>query len=65
MLILSTYLKSQDECMANPLQYGAKQLTKSTGYEFQGWGSLVVPINTRSPTVFFNSTHILIDGKPI
>ena len=50
----------KNECIANPLVYGAKQLTEEIGYEFIGSGFFLTPINIRSPRVTFNSTNLWI-----
>jgi len=50
----------KNECIANPLTYGAKQLTEEIGHEFIGSGFFLTPINIRSPRVAFNSTNLWI-----
>ena len=50
----------KNECIANPLVYGAKQLTEQTGSEFIGSGFFLAPINIQSPVISFNSTNLWV-----
>ncbi|MHA1880886.1 MAG: hypothetical protein ACTSYG_10870 [Candidatus Heimdallarchaeota archaeon] len=52
----------KDQCVANPLVFGAKQLTTATGYEFVGSGFFLTPINIRGPVISFNSTEMWVGG---
>lgn len=47
----------KDECISNPLVYGAKELTKSSGYEFVGAGYFIIP-GGNSPRISWNSTSM-------
>lgn len=51
-----------NECLKEPLVFGAKYLTEETGYEFVGTGFFKVPSNKRSPTITFNSSSIKINS---
>ena len=53
------YFNSQNnECISNPLVYGAKQLKESYGYEFVGSGQFLF---YGSPIYYFNSKNISIE----
>lgn len=49
-----------NECLANPLIYGAKQLEETYGFEFIGSGWFRVPVGTQALVVQFSSTNISI-----
>ncbi len=59
IFIIYYYFNSKNnECVYNPLVYGAKELTKGTGYEFVGTGFFLNPPNVKTPTVTFNSKNM-------
>lgn len=60
-LILYYFNHERNECLSNPLIFGAKQLTNNVGYEFNGYGYFKVPYGYESPTILFNSTSISIE----
>lgn len=47
-------------CESNPFIYGASQLTEKYGYEFQGYGWFVTPLDIASPKITFNSTNLVV-----
>ena len=49
-----------NQCISNPLVFGAKQMEKDYGYEFYGYGYLKVPQNYKIPQIAFNSTSFSI-----
>jgi len=51
------FQRQSNECLTNPLVYGAKQFTERTGKEFIGTGYFLIP---NSPIIVFNSTNIRI-----
>lgn len=55
-LMFYYFQKSHDMCIRNPLVYGAKQLTKETGHQAQGyvWFQSMTYLPTK---VYFNSTN--------
>jgi hypothetical protein len=58
---LATYyitITKINDCTSNPLVYGAKEMTNNYNYEFYGVGYFMTPINTKSPTITFNSTFL-------
>jgi len=57
-LTLTYFQKQRNECINNPLVYGAKQMSKEVGYEFVGTGFFILPVNYKSPRIMFNSTSI-------
>lgn len=58
-LVTYYYLeKNMSECVSEPFVYGAKQMEKNYNYEFYGIGYFITPINVKSPTITFNSTHL-------
>lgn len=60
-IFIQYYLQQKsNECIANPLVYGAKELSEETGYEFQGSGFFLTPIGRKSPLIIFNSTSFNI-----
>ena len=48
----------KNECLANPLIYGAKQLEDQMKYDFQGYGFFKVPVGYSIPEISFNSTNM-------
>ncbi len=61
IFIIYFYFNSKNnDCLNNPLVYGAKQLTKrnSFNYEFIGYGFFQTPPNKKMPTVTFNSEYM-------
>ena len=54
-------ITERDECLNEPLVYGAKIMEQRFGYEFYGSGSFMVPAGKRSPIIIFNSHNITID----
>jgi len=64
IFVIWFYFQNQvNECISNPLIYGAKQMTEAYGYEFQGRGFFVVPINYNIPIILFNSTSITVQSE--
>ena len=59
-LIMSYFTHIENECLANPFSYGARQIRQQYGYNFVGWGYLDVPSGVQSPRFTFNSTSISI-----
>jgi len=53
-LIFYYFNSVKNECLSNPFVYGAKQIEKSTGFEFIGQGFLKT--EGVMPFIFFNST---------
>lgn len=49
-----------NECLSNPLIYGAKQMEENYGYKFNGYGYLDVPQGYKISIIYFNSTNITI-----
>lgn len=62
-LISYYFAHIKNECLKEPLVYGAKQMKEKYGYEFTGWGMFEVPKNYNSPLVTFNSTALTISKK--
>lgn len=55
IFIIFYYFNTQkNECLSNPLVFGAKEIEKSYGLEFFGQGYLKT--NGKMPMIFFNST---------
>ena len=59
VVVVYQFNYKKNECIANPLTYGAKQLTEETGHEFIGSGFFLAP-NINSPVISFNSTDLWI-----
>jgi len=55
------YNNLNNECLKEPLVYGAKKLSQQYGYNFTGYGFFNVPSNIRSPQITFNKYNITID----
>ena len=55
--ILYYFNFQKNQCLANPLVYGAKQMEEKFGKEFQGSGFLIVDIG-QFPSINFNSTSL-------
>jgi len=60
VVVIYQFNYKKNECIANPLVFGAKELTESTGIEFYGSGFFLGPINIYSPNIAFNSTNLWI-----
>ena len=58
--VLYYFNYKKNECVSNPLVFGAKELTESTGQEFYGSGFFLTPINMISPNIAFNSTDLWV-----
>lgn len=57
VFVIQYYFNSQrDECVRNPLVFGAKQMEETFGYPFVGSGFIFAPVGTEMPTFSFNST---------
>ena len=52
------YEKKVDTCNSNPLSYASKILENQYGFEFVGYGHLVLPENFNQQTYYFNSTGV-------
>lgn len=59
-LIFMYFKNQQNECINNPLVFGAKQLTDLYGFEFKGSGFFEVTPGYNPPIVNFNSTDVNI-----
>lgn len=61
--LISYYFNNlKNECLSNPLVYGAKQITQQYNYEFFGYGYLHVPLGYKSPTFSFDSKNLSVEN---
>jgi len=53
-----------DECISNPLVYGAKQLSERYGYDFTGSGTFLGE-NLQAPIIYFDKHNITVESDSI